>query len=137
MVPNADGILVLRWEVSGGGCFLNQNDHIDFVQINFDFPQRASILSKDTILCIGSDYPIQANGNFIGIGKWTLLSGRGNILNQNTANTTITGLTPGKTQVLWSIKNGQCPEAFDTLNIQVDEKPVAMAGAPQMLCAQK
>jgi hypothetical protein len=137
MSPNADGILLLKWEVFGGGCFLRENDNIDLVRINFDFPQRASILSRDTVLCSGSDYEIRAGSNFTGIGKWILLIGRGNILHQDAINTSITGLSAGKVQVAWSIKNGQCPESFDTLNIQVDEKPVAVAGAPQMLCAQK
>ena len=137
MVPNASGELVLRWEVFGRGCLLRPNDNVDLVKINFDFPPQATILSKDTVLCQGTDYGLIAKSDFSGIGKWTVLDNNGKIQNQNSSQTAITGLSPGRARVAWSVKSGQCPEVSDTISIQVDEKPVAFAGNPQTLCAQK
>jgi hypothetical protein len=137
MVPNENGELILKWEVFGSGCFLKPNDNVDFVRINFDFPPQATILSKDTVLCQGADYELKASSNFIGFGKWSILSDNGKIQNPNNSKTTITGLSPGKIGVTWSVKSGECPEVKDTLNVQVDERPVAFAGNPQMFCAQR
>jgi trimeric autotransporter adhesin len=53
------------------------------------------------------------------IGRWSVLSGKGNIYNMSDGRTEIDGLSPGKNQFLWTVSNRVCPASFDSVSIFV------------------
>ncbi len=52
-------------------------------------------------------------------GEWTRLSGKGNISNINDPESEITNLDIGESNFIWTVTNGVCPVASDTVNILV------------------
>ncbi len=81
-----------------------------------------------TIANAGSDIETSApkvslNGNIpsIGLGQWSLLSGYGEFSSYNDPSGIFTNIKAGKNSLLWTIRNGSCPETSDTLVINRKE----------------
>ncbi len=54
-------------------------------------------------------------------GVWSLLSGSGTIEDTNKVNTTISGLSIGLNNFMWTVTNGACQAVADTVTIKVDD----------------
>ena len=52
-------------------------------------------------------------------GAWSLISGTGELFDTTNAKTPVSGLSMGKNLFLWTVTNGVCPTASDTVNILV------------------
>ncbi|MBC7412664.1 MAG: hypothetical protein H7331_09460, partial [Bacteroidia bacterium] len=71
-------------------------------------------------------------------GLWTLVSGNNipAITTPTAYNTTITGLTEGTYKFMWTVNNGSCASAKDSILINIYNTPTANAGTDQDLCNQ-
>ena len=57
----------------------------------------------------------------IGTGIWTLLSGKGNLVNASLFNTSVTGLSLGINEFKWTVTNGVCPSVSGNVKITVND----------------
>ena len=104
----------LRWTISSGSC----GDTRDDVTITFDQIPTSPDAGFDKDVCITST-TLEGNTPTVGIGRWTIISGPGDIADPNEANTSIRGLIAGQTTtVAWQINNGVC-ELSDEFSINV------------------
>lgn len=71
----------------------------------------------------------------IGSGTWSVLSGGGSVLAANNPSSVVTALGIGTNQFVWTVTNGSCPPAADTLVIITDAQPGSFAGLSQNVCA--
>lgn len=86
-------------------------------------------LCIDTVLLKGST-PVN------GSGIWTQLLGTGTITDKNSAITTVKGLSVGKNEFVWEIKNGNCSNKDTVVINTTTAVPVANAGLDQTICAK-
>ncbi|MBP6312502.1 MAG: gliding motility-associated C-terminal domain-containing protein [Flavobacteriales bacterium] len=133
------GVTVLEWTVDNGPCLPGVTTDQITISI-YDENNPVANAGPDQDLCT----PIAAvdlNGSsviFPAVGTWTVIGGGGTITDPNDPITTITGLTPGIYNVVWSVDNGPCTNGItmDTLRIRLydDANPDADAGQDQELC---
>lgn len=67
-----------------------------------------------------------------GNGMWSVLSGGGRISDEYDPNATVSQLALGQNILLWSVTNGVCPPAYDTLIITVRDFTVPSLLTPNM-----
>jgi trimeric autotransporter adhesin len=53
-------------------------------------------------------------------GSWTILSGTGQFSDDKDATATVSDLSLGNNSFLWTVSNGVCPDALDTVNITIN-----------------
>lgn len=136
--PNLSGLIegsyIFSWTVNNGNC----PPKIDSVTINvFNSPNANAGPNQN--LC--NQYATTLNGNLpIGsaVGKWMLISGPNTPLLADSSlyNSSLSGLIEGSYLFSWTVSNGVCPPAMDTLIINVFDPPTALAGPNQDLCNQ-
>jgi gliding motility-associated-like protein len=125
---------VIRWTISNGSCTPSTDD----VSITFDIntPTTANA-GADQSVCTTST-TLAANTPVVGTGEWTIISGTGGVIADDTNPTsTFTG-TAGTTYVLrWTISSGgTCTPSTDDVTITFDIAPTtADAGPDQSICA--
>ncbi len=100
-----------------------------------DAPSIANAGADQTI-CGVTTATISANNPIIGTGFWTLVSGTATITNPSSAITTVTGLSPGTSNVFqWTISSSGCISTSDNVIINTDFSPtIANAGNDIHLC---
>src|SRR5205814_1817586 len=120
------GVYIFRWAVNNGTCPVNSDD----VQITiYDLPSIASA-GSDQHVCNTDSITMAANTPLTGTGTWTQVSGPNtpNIVAVNTGNTVMNGLIAGTYIFSWTISNGVCSNATDTVQVVIDDLPsVAVA----------
>ena len=100
------GVTVLEWTVDNGPCLPGVTTDQITISI-YDENNPIANAGPDQDLCT----PIAAvdlNGSaviFPAVGTWTLIGGGGTITDPNDPVTTITGLTPGIYNVVWTVDN--------------------------------
>jgi len=132
-----EGTYKLVWVVSNGSC----TDAMDTVIVNV-YDQPTANASVDQDLC--NIYTATLNGNpALGTasGLWTEDANFSNpvglvFTNNTSATTTINGLVEGSYQLIWTVSNGTCTDATDTVLINVYNLPTANAGFDIDLCSQ-
>lgn len=129
-----EGEYVLVWSVANGNC----PPVTDTVIINvFDSP--VSVAGTDINLC-NEDSTSLAGNNPIGTstGMWNVLSGPNTPVIDSVSiyNTPITGLIEGVYELEWTVSNGVCTPAIDTVLINVYNMPVSITGADIQLCEE-
>ena len=69
-------------------------------------------------------------------GTWAQTGGPSTVLfaDVNNFNTTISNLQPGVYSLSWTLTNGNCPAATDTMDISIFAPPIADGGGDQVLC---
>ena len=67
-----------------------------------------------------------------GTGTWSVLVGSGTLQDVNDPVTTVTGLTVGRNEFLWTVVNGVCPAVSDKVIIQVNDLVVPTLITPNM-----
>lgn len=101
----------LVWTIRNGACATTA----DTVQIVIVAPPSDADAGPDQTKYNNGLFVMNANSPTSGTGKWLLISGAGTIADPNNPNTTIT-LSPNTTGTFtWTISNGNCPPAVDTV----------------------
>ncbi|MDR6341618.1 hypothetical protein HNQ91_004691 [Filimonas zeae] len=134
--PNASlsgliyGDYVIRWTTTNSGNCTSTSD------MTLKVTGKAVAVTKDVKLCNLSTANLI--GNERSTGKWTLTSGTGVTVTDNTSNTAIaTGMVAGNTyQFTYTIPaTANCPQTTDVATVAVSELPsTADAGADQTNC---
>ena len=123
---------ILRWTLMPGpGCTTTEDE----VRI-FYTPVSMANAGPDQSLCAATTSQLLGNSPIFGTGQWTLLSGIATLANPTAANASLSDLNPGTNVLLrWTVVNGVCPPASDTILIQNALLPSpANAGADVRVC---
>ena len=106
-----NGAVTLTWEIDNAVCPPTTDDLALFID---KFPSNSDA-GKDSALC--SD-PLQlaATVPASGVGKWSILSGVGDLSDPNSASSLISNFT-GTVELLWTVSNGVCPDNTDEVSI--------------------
>lgn len=109
---------------------------LDEVDVNFQ-PNAG----RDTVICAGL-YLLDAAPGGVGSGRWSLVSGTGdiNIINPTSRTTAVRGLTEfgGPYLFAWTLSNGSCLNyAADTVMLTVTDGEAALAGEDVLACARE
>lgn len=133
------GTHLLRWIIDNGPCNADDADTVAIYVYN-QTAQHAEV-GEDIELCAPlSETVIAANEAMSpGIGWWSVLSstnGTPQITDPTAAQTTVTNLSIGVTELVWTIDNGPCGITSDTLRITVFDptSPSASVQEDEMLC---
>jgi gliding motility-associated-like protein len=129
----AEGTYKFLWTMSNGNC-TPVNDTVLVNVYNTPIAQAG----PDQNLCATYSVALAANTpTGTSTGAWTQTSGpnAGAFSNTTTATPSVTGLTEGTYKFLWTMSNGSCTPAKDTVIINVYNTPIAQAGPDQNLCA--
>jgi gliding motility-associated-like protein len=65
-------------------------------------------------------------------GVWSIITGRGNLSDNTDAMTEVTDLALGKNVFFWTVTNGVCPPAVDSVNINVGDYGTQTLITPNM-----
>ncbi len=130
------GINTYRWTVSNGAC----GNFTDDVIVNV-FSNTATIATAgpDQEFCAGGSVTATMAANIPvspATGNWTVL-GSGTVSPLNSPTATVTGLPVGAHNFVWTVSNGPCGSANDTVQIRVyaPGQTAAAAGGDQELCS--
>ena len=130
-----EGTYQLIWTMSNGTC----TPHTDTVVINvFDQPNATAGADQD--LC--NIYTTTLAGNTppgTATGMWSMDAAHTQpsvvtFADATQFNTNISNLQEGTYQLIWTMSNGTCTPATDTVLVNVFDQPNATAGADQDLC---
>ncbi|UII21140.1 gliding motility-associated C-terminal domain-containing protein [Fulvivirga ligni] len=108
---------ILEWKIDNG-C----SQSSDQVQVKMVNPVSQADAGDDILLCGGTN-SINLNAVIpsVGQGKWTVVSGAGNVANNLDAKSSISSLPTGQTVLSWEVSNG-CSNSSDEVVIQVDSE---------------
>lgn len=73
----------------------------------------------DQMLFLIYDTQLQAVNPTVGTGIWSILTGQGTVVDETDSASWINDLEEGTTSLLWTVLNGSCPAAVDTMIIIV------------------
>ncbi len=124
------GVYEFEWSVSNGVC----PPVLDTVSITvLGFPSVNAGL--DDSICVSS-YTLNATAVSSPItGRWSQLSGAPSVISNPTlANSTITGLSMGIYEYIWTVDNGICQPISDTVFIHVFGTVNSNAGQNDTIC---
>jgi gliding motility-associated-like protein len=121
------------WTITNGVC-PSSSDTVYIRVYSLPTPSNAG---TDQIICENNPATILSGNNpSSGNGVWTFFSGGGNITSPTQNNSTVTNLSTGINQLVWTISSGPCPASSDTMTVQVDQMPTpSLAGADQTICS--
>ena len=130
---NSYGTYVLRWIIKSGIC---EPSYADIAVTYFN-----TILSSNAgpgqSFCNTSIVTLNGNDPYPNFGKWSLVTGPNfpAIVNDTLQNTAITNMVPGLYIFKWSVSNGKCHPAEDTVKIVNYANPTtALVGDAQNIC---
>jgi gliding motility-associated-like protein len=131
------GINTFRWSINNAGCGTNSDD----INVNiFDQNSTNASAGPDQEFCISggpASAVMSANPPVSpATGSWSALNS-GTIVSSTNPTTSITGLPVGIHNFVWTINNGPCGTARDTIQIRVfaPGQTAANAGPDQELCS--
>ncbi len=130
-----DGTNEFQWAISNGACPAST----DIVRITKSGDLTTPDAGSDDNICeTAGSYTLGGNSVDVGNGEtgtWSVEAGTATITNVNDPTTTITGIAPGTVTMRWTISNGICPDAFNEVDIVVDQDPgTATLGNDTTLC---
>ncbi|MEQ9350946.1 MAG: HYR domain-containing protein, partial [Vicingaceae bacterium] len=123
------GLNSIVWTISNGICNVSR----DTVEITFENDPSPSMAGPDQLLCEQFQTNLAANTPAIGNGIWTILSGSGNLSSNTSPTASLSGLSPGSTQLSWTITNAVCQPSIDSVTVVVSNNPTADAGPDQKI----
>ncbi len=134
-VTNANGLSngtnEFVWTISNGTCPSSSST----VTVTRDVMPTISNAGSSQTLC-ATTANLNANNPTVGLGTWNVLSGTGNVTNANNPITTISNLSDGNNDLVWTIANGVCPSSSSTVTIVKDLSPtIPNAGNDQTICS--
>lgn len=123
------GQTIFMWTITNGSCPPSTST----VSVFAETPLSLANAGSDQQVC-SSTCTLNATSS-PGSGTWSLLSGNGNITNNNTATTTVNSLNAGQNVFVWLITKPNCPSTSDTITIIRDLDPtISNAGPDQTIC---
>jgi gliding motility-associated-like protein len=122
---------IFTWTIDNGPCAGGPT--VDEMTI-FVFTENhpAANAGVDQIVCSGGFNQTSLTGSlavFPAEGTWTLVSGAGTIISENTNETTVTNLGVGVNVFEWSIDNGPCETLTDLIEVVVYDTELENANA--------
>ncbi|HEY0977300.1 MAG TPA: gliding motility-associated C-terminal domain-containing protein [Flavobacteriales bacterium] len=130
---------VFVWYIYNGQCATGPPT-TDTVRVYLnDASVAAAAAGPDQAQCTPNTSTVLA-GNAVAvpaIGTWSVVSGPAVLADASDAESGITGLPVGITEVVWTVDNGACGTTGDTLTITIydDQAPDAAAGDDQQVCS--
>lgn len=131
-----NGVYSLVWNVSNGvGCRIDRDtiEIISLLSLN-------ATASPDVQLCNQYSVNVVATPVPNGIqGSWSVGSGAPSLPTLTSSvphNLSIANLVEGSYSFIWKVSNNVCPDAFDTVLIDVYDEPTAQVGPDQLLCGK-
>ncbi|MBK9673530.1 MAG: DUF2341 domain-containing protein [Bacteroidetes bacterium] len=119
------------WTVSNGSCAPSS----DTVTVIVDTFASAAQAGADQTIC-ASTTNLAATAPIVGTGSWQVLVGASTIANPVNPTSSVSGLSLGSNQFVWTVSNGTCAPSSDTVTVFVDTPPsIAQAGVDQTICA--
>lgn len=115
------GSNVYRWVVTKGSC-----TNADSIEVMNNAPSVASA-RPDSVVCANFAV-LRASAPLQGTGYWSVISSTGVIGSSMALITTVTGLSAGQNQFLWSVSFTGCPVSTDVVNISNNQVAAANAG---------
>ncbi len=115
------------WTITLGACISR-----DTVIVHIDSLINANA-GTDQLLCNVTTAILAGNTATPGTGTWTTTSGA-TITTPSSPTSTVTGLSVGSFDFIWTIVNGTCTTK-DTVSITVSNLIVSNAGSDQQICA--
>lgn len=147
--PNETTLVILRFNTSSTipcelNIVINQFSVVRLATIDNIGNAQASIIGcsnppadagEDQNICSTST-TLQGNAPSFGVGTWSIINGTGTILDVNSPNTLVTGLSNGTNTFRWTMPTtGNSPVTFDDVIITRSELPsTANAGENQTVC---
>lgn len=120
------GTNILRWTITYNGC----SAYDDVVLTNGTIEQVEA--GQDQVLCT-NETKLEASKPQYGFGVWTVQRGAANFEDNETFNTKVTNLAPGRNVLRWTVIISGI-EFYDTVTIVNNKPTVAMVGPSQVLC---
>ncbi len=134
------GLFDFTVRASSGGCSSEPSTPVTIRldEVNPDFRPNAG---RDTVVCEGL-YLLNAAPGGAGSGRWSLVSGTGDIVivNPGSRSTAVQGLTQfgGPYEFAWTLTNGSCTDyASDTVRLEVTDGEEAFAGENVLACVRE
>jgi gliding motility-associated-like protein len=129
---------IFEWTIYNGPCALSGSSDLVSIFV-YDNNQPVADAGPDQELCTPQrSTNLAANDvTFPATGEWTLISGFGDLVDENDPNTLVINLEPGENVFVWTVDNGPCGVATtDTVVISLFEFDAqeALAGPDQELC---
>jgi uncharacterized repeat protein (TIGR01451 family) len=123
------GVNLLEWKIEGEGC-----SSVSTVKITrLAEPTQANGGTPQTICATSTQ--LTGNQALTGQGRWTLVSGSGQILNPNSFNSQVQNIGYGENTFRWNIGNGTCDSTHSTVKItRIHEASLANAGENKQTC---
>lgn len=124
------------WTVGNGSC-TSVKDSVQIIAL--DKPR--AVVGDNQELCATYSTDLSARGvTGAGVGEWSLPANSNNpsvvlIDDVFDTNSQASGFVEGVYQFVWTVSNGNCDPATDTLTITIYDTPIAEAGADIELCA--
>ncbi len=109
----------LVWTVTKDGCVST-----DTVIVSNNAPYEVN--ASTYIYTDGNSTTLRAEIPDVGTGVWTLVEGRGEIANPNSATTEVTNLLPNYNYFRWTVSNANC---FESIDVAVQSGTLADADA--------
>jgi gliding motility-associated-like protein/fimbrial isopeptide formation D2 family protein len=128
-----EGAYQFAWTISNGIC----SSTVDTVEITIDNLPSPADAGLDQSICASSLLTLSGNNPTSGTGVWSLLNGPNipSISAPTSPVTIVDGFVPGVYNFIWTINNGVCSNAEDTVQFTIFEVPdLADAGVNQQLC---
>lgn len=105
------GNYVLTWTISNGSC----TPSVDTVQIHIYAQPDAANAGPDQTKNNSGSFVMSANAPVNGTGVWTQISGTAAIADNSNPNTNVTLQPNTSATLVWTISNGNCAAASDTV----------------------
>jgi gliding motility-associated-like protein len=131
------GLNLLQWSVNNEPCASGTSDDLVAISV-YDASAPAAAAGPDQELCTTAPTTtLQANAAVgVAIGQWTVLQGSAVFGNDNSAVSSVSGLSVGENILQWTITNGPCGTTSDVVSVFLFDANnlSADAGADQDLC---
>ena len=127
------GVYEFGWAITNGVC----TTEMDTMKLIIYALPDIALAGNDQSLCDVNTTTLNATTVINGLGAWSLLTGPNvpNISNVNDPSTALNGLVEGDYYFLWTITNGLCSSADDTVIVSIANLPsVAVCGNDQLIC---
>ena len=127
------GSYQLEWISSNGLCTPSR----DTVLIQFTATPSNANAGADQLSCFTTSAQLNAQAPTTGSGVWRLINGPSGLILQDStnANTSISGMQAGAYAFSWTVSNGVCASATDTVNIIIRQTiTLANTGTDTSIC---
>lgn len=132
------GITVLTWTIDNGPCNAPTIDTLEVRVYDPNSPNADAGPDAEYCVNFASHTMTASNPIFPAIGTWTVISGAGDIQNENASNTQVINIPLNENIFVWTIDNGACANGItsDTVSIYVNDASIAaaFAGPDQSFC---